>query len=212
MLLLLISSFLTWRLFRQNKIIRSQSLQQKKNLLHLEENISGKSQDMDAKDKQIEDLLAGKRKFDAVLARQFGLLSRILNDIRGHKKEIANRIHSGMIAEVRKLAKDNVTKDRTVAEFYKIFDTNFLTIHPDFPDKLNAVLRRDSQTSSENEGTLSPEQRIYALISLGFNDSKNIAEILHYSIQTVYNYRMKVRHSSIDPSLKVDVYVANLYL
>lgn len=208
---LVLSIFLIWRLYKQNKTIKEQSLQLKKNMLYLEEDINGKSMDMDDKDKKITELLVNKRKFDIVLTQQFGVLSKILSDIKGHKKEIANYLHLGRMAEVRKLVKDNVIKDQTSIDFCKIFDINFLTVHPDFPARLNAILHQNSQLNSEKEGTLSPEQRIYALISLGVDDSKNIAEILHYSIQTVYNYRMKVRHSSLHPSLKIDEYIANLY-
>lgn len=40
---------------------------------------------------------------------------------------------------------------------------------------------------------LSPELRIYALVRLGITDSSQIAAFLHYSPQTVYNYRFRVR-------------------
>ena len=43
---------------------------------------------------------------------------------------------------------------------------------------------------------LTPELRVFALIRLGISDSGKIATFLHYSSQTVYNYRLKVRSKS----------------
>ena len=59
--------------------------------------------------------------------------------------------------------------------------------------------------------TLTPEQRIYALISLGVTDSVSIANFLHYSPQTIYNYRLKTRHNAIIPEKDFADTVARLY-
>ncbi|MGB4017118.1 MAG: hypothetical protein WBK85_07585, partial [Petrimonas mucosa] len=42
-------------------------------------------------------------------------------------------------------------------------------------------------------GELNNELRIFALMKLGITDMKQIADFLHYSVQTVYNYRSKVK-------------------
>ena len=44
--------------------------------------------------------------------------------------------------------------------------------------------------------TFTPEQRIYALVSIGITDVPSIAAFLHYSIQTVYNYRQRMRRGA----------------
>ena len=43
---------------------------------------------------------------------------------------------------------------------------------------------------------LTPELRIFALVRLGISDSVKIAEFLHYSPQTIYNYRLKIRNKA----------------
>lgn len=40
---------------------------------------------------------------------------------------------------------------------------------------------------------LSTTLRIFALIRLGIEDSSKIAEFLHYSVNTIYNYRAKIK-------------------
>ena len=71
-------------------------------------------------------------------------------------------------------------------------------IFPDFIDKLNGLLDDGYKLEPRPGELLSPELRIYALVRLGINDSTQIAAFLHYSPQTVYNYRFRVRsHSRI---------------
>lgn len=38
--------------------------------------------------------------------------------------------------------------------------------------------------------------RILALIRLGIDDSSKIAEFLHFSVNTIYNYRAKIKNGS----------------
>ena len=51
---------------------------------------------------------------------------------------------------------------------------------------------------------LTPELRIYALIRLGIASRPRIAEILHYSLQTVYNYQTRTRSRLKDESLDLE--------
>ena len=44
--------------------------------------------------------------------------------------------------------------------------------------------------------TLNTEIRIFALIRLGIEDSSRIAEFLHYSVNTIYNYRAKIKNGA----------------
>lgn len=87
-------------------------------------------------------------------------------------------------------------EDTELREFYKKFDQAFLSTHTDFVERFNRLLKPEEQYHLEAEDSLPSELRIYALISLGITNSVSIAEFLHYSPQTVYNYRLKVRHKA----------------
>ena len=39
--------------------------------------------------------------------------------------------------------------------------------------------------------------RIFALIRLGIEDSSKIADFLHYSVNTIYNYRARVKNGAV---------------
>ena len=82
-------------------------------------------------------------------------------------------------------------------DVFKIFDHAFLDIYPDFITHINMLLRPEEQIVVKNPGTLTPELRIYALVKLGVNESNRIAQILHYSTNTVYAYRNRMRNKAI---------------
>jgi hypothetical protein len=71
-----------------------------------------------------------------------------------------------------------------------------MQLHPDFIDRFNELMKPDKKIIVPSAEVLTPELRIYALVSLGITESVSIADFLHYSPQTIYNYRLKVRHGS----------------
>ena len=51
----------------------------------------------------------------------------------------------------------------------------------------------------KQEGRLTTELRIFALIRLGITDSERIASFLRYSKATIYSYRSRLRLKSLNP-------------
>lgn len=99
-----------------------------------------------------------------------------------------------------------------ISSLYASFDKWFLSVHPDFVECLLALLRPEERARFLPPPTgLSPELRIYALVSLGITDSVSIAEFLHYSPQTIYNYRLRVRHCACIPEKDFAATVAAMY-
>ena len=68
---------------------------------------------------------------------------------------------------------------------------------PHFIEDFNQLLRPEERIHPKDGDLLTPELRIYALMRLGIQDNAKIASFLHYSLQTVYNYRMKMRNKAI---------------
>ncbi|MBR5724056.1 MAG: hypothetical protein IKX62_01610 [Bacteroidales bacterium] len=86
--------------------------------------------------------------------------------------------------------------EKGLKDFYRTFDSTFLAICPDFVSRFNELLREDARFSPK-EGTLNTELRIFALIRLGVDDSREIAELLHYSQSTIYNYKVSVKNAAL---------------
>ena len=64
----------------------------------------------------------------------------------------------------------------------------------------------------KNEGQLTTELRIFALIRLGVTDSTKIAHFLRYSISTIYNYRVKMRNRAKGERDEFETNVMNIGL
>lgn len=87
----------------------------------------------------------------------------------------------------------SVFLEERMTEFYHRFDTTFLTLYPHFVTDFNALLQSDKRIILSKGKLLNTELRIFALIRLGIESSTKIAELLCYSISTIYTYRTKIR-------------------
>lgn len=112
------------------------------------------------------------------------------------KKTMVNLLKTNSIKSAIKLASANDINELERKDFYRKFDLAFLSTHPDFIERFNRLLQKEYHYVLNEDQELTPELRIYALISLGINNSINIAEFLHYSAQTIYNYRLRMRHQA----------------
>ena len=59
-------------------------------------------------------------------------------------------------------------------------------------------IAHDEQIEVKRGEGLTPELRIYAFVKLGVVESTRIAQILHYSVSTIYAYRNKMRNKAIN--------------
>lgn len=75
-------------------------------------------------------------------------------------------------------------------------DELMLSIFPTFVDEFNAMLPADQPMEIKQGELLNPPLRIFALIRLGITHNEVIAQILDYSINTVYTYKTRtINHS-----------------
>ncbi|MDO4950273.1 MAG: DUF6377 domain-containing protein [Bacteroidales bacterium] len=82
-------------------------------------------------------------------------------------------------------------------EVFEQFDRTFLSLYPTFVEEFNALLTPEHRYSTLNRN-LCTEQRIFALYRFGMTDMSQIANFLHYSTQTIYNYKYKVKSHALD--------------
>ena len=131
---------------------------------------------------------------EAYIARFFKLCSVYVDRLQAYRKLVNKKLQRGQVAELLKMthfSNDIVTVE--VQELYANFDSAFLHLFPNFVESLNALLLPDEQIVLKPDELLNTELRIFALIRLGIKDSSQIAELLHYSVNTIYNYRSRVK-------------------
>jgi len=112
-----------------------------------------------------------------------------------NKKALENRT-----TELFKMLKSRDMVENELKELNNLFDTVFLSLYPNFVEEFNALLPESDRFPLKLNELLNTELRIFALIRLGITDSSKIAEFLHYSLATIYNYRTRVRNKAIVPN------------
>ena len=141
----------------------------------------------------------------------YQLVTKYIADVQAFKKSVFNLITSGKIDKARSELKSQTNTEGYLQNFFVHFDQAFLASHPDFVERFNSLLKPECAILPPASDRLTPELRIYALVSMGITDSVSIAEFLHYSPQTIYNYRLRVRHNACIPEKNFADAVAQMY-
>lgn len=129
----------------------------------------------------------------------FNMCSAYIDKFEDFRKTANRKLKAGQAEDLYKITSDTSLMNEELKEFYGNFDTIFLNLYPNFVSEFNSLLQKDEEILPKEGELLTPELRIFALVRLGINDSVKIASFLHYSAQTVYNYRLKVRNKAIIP-------------
>lgn len=116
-----------------------------------------------------------------------------INKLDSYRKNVNKKIKMGQAGDLYKPSSDELEKE--VEELYANFDHAFLKLFPKFIEEFNSLLKPEDRHKPE-EGRLNTELRIFALIRLGITDVNQIADFLRYSVQTVYNYKSKIKSKS----------------
>ena len=124
------------------------------------------------------------------------LCSSYIDKLDKYRKLTAKRVTNKKYDEILADAKNPDYIDRELEEFYHNFDENFLSIYPNFVEEFNNLLLEEEQIVLKGGELLNAELRIFALIRLGVDNSSKIAELLRYSVNTIYNYRAKVKNKA----------------
>ena len=83
-------------------------------------------------------------------------------------------------------------------EFYDVFDDAFLHIYPTFLEDVNRLLRDDGKIELKEGERMNADLRILAFMRLGIEESARIAQVLNYSVYTIYTYRNKLKNRAIN--------------
>lgn len=126
------------------------------------------------------------------------LCSKYIGNLEDYRKMVTNKIAAKRFDELQRTTSSSSEKGNEIKELYNYFDKAFLKIYPGFVASLNELLKKEERFTSKHNDLLNTELRIFALIRLGITDSIKIASFLRCSVQTVYNYRSKIKHNCLD--------------
>lgn len=152
--------------------------------------------------KKTEDARQKLRKFtrvqDSYIGHFIGLCASYSDKLNSMSKLVSRKISFGQSDDLLKMVKSGKFADEQSEDFFSHFDNVFLDLYPNFVEEINTLLRDDCKITPKNDGTLTPELRIYAFVRLGVEESIKISKILHYSPATIYTYRNKMRNRAVN--------------
>ena len=125
------------------------------------------------------------------------LCSQYIDKLDNYRKMVNKKMKNKELEELFRISKSTELKEKELEELLLNFDSVFLNLFPNFVNDFNALLQTDTQVHPKEENRLTTEIRIFALIRLGIEDSSKIAEFLHYSVNTIYNYRARIKNGAI---------------
>ena len=129
----------------------------------------------------------------------FKLDSEFFARLQRLKKLIEQKLADRKFEEIR-LVLNNIQLKKEKEELLQNFDKVFLRIFPNFVPAFNALFRKEDQIEPGDEELLNTDLRIFALIRIGITDNEKIAEILEYSVNTIYAYKTRIKNKSLVPN------------
>ena len=193
-LVLLAALFYVYRKRNQLATTRDQLAQSNRQLKDSNSQLSALNTQLSALNTQLTEANKVKEEYVGRFMRLCSLYIDKLDDLR---KKVKKRVKNKQYAELAELTHSAEFKDAETDELYDNFDTAFLHLFPTFVEDFNTMLKPECRITLNNPRKLTTVLRIFALIRLGITDSSKIAEFLHYSVNTIYNYRANTKNGAV---------------
>ena len=127
------------------------------------------------------------------------LCALYIGKLNNYQKLVVRKIKAHQEGELVQKANSTKLTESEAIEFNSRFDKAFMELFPTFVDQFNALLCQGKKVEVSSKGGLTTELRIYALVRLGVAESVEIATLLFYSAQTIYNYGTAMSNRAIHP-------------
>lgn len=148
---------------------------------------------------QLQEVLAGANRVKEMYMSQFlNLCTTYMSKLNQFCKIASRKISTGHVDDLYKLTNSGRFVEEQSREFYDTFDKAFLHIYPDFVDEVNRLLKPDERIELKEDEVLNTDLRILAFMRLGVEESTRIAQVLNYSVHTIYSYRNRLRNRAVD--------------
>ncbi|MVT06970.1 DUF6377 domain-containing protein [Chitinophaga tropicalis] len=124
--------------------------------------------------------------------------SAYIDKVKKFKKLADQKLADSKYGEVKYLV-NNIDLKEEREELFRNFDRIFLKIFPNFVTVFNSFFKEEDRIRLKDNELLNTDLRIFALIRIGVSDNVKIAQILEYSVNTIYTYKTKIKNKAIVP-------------
>lgn len=185
---------------RRLKAARKTILRAHHNLQDINQQLTAVNEEVRSKNiqlKQVNDQLLEANKIkEEYIGFFFTADADIFEKFREFKTKIEKDINEENL-EKAKYTLSNYDLKKEKEKLLRNFDEAFIKLFPNFIEEFNSLLKEDEQIRLKKAQLLNKELRIFALIRLGIRHNEIIAQILGYSVNSIYAYKTKIRKMSL---------------
>ena len=183
---------------KQTKRLRLQQRELQKNNDSLSE-LNTRQKDLNTQLHKLNALLMDtNRKREGLAKLYIDLCAKYISRLKRQQTLVKRKIKANQTSELLSQLSSERLSEEDASTFLSRFDKAFLDLYPSFTKELNALLKVNYQIKNAHSNELTTDQRIMALIRLGVKESAEIADLLFYSPQTIYNYRSALKAKAIN--------------
>lgn len=187
---------------RQLAVARNELKETNTQLANQSQQLSEANQHLSSLNEQLSELNSQLTESNHVkeeyIGRFFTLCSKYIDKLDQFRIKVNRKMKTRQLDELYRITQNENMREEELAGLFANFDSIFLHLFPNFLIDLNALLKPEYQMQQTEQDKLPTDARIFALIRLGIDDSSKIAEFLHYSPNTIYNYRARLKSKAID--------------
>ncbi|MGM0933540.1 MAG: DUF6377 domain-containing protein [Bacteroidota bacterium] len=157
------------------------------------------NEEVESKNQQLNRLNAQLQEANKIKEEYIGFFFTQDADIFEKFREFKLKIEEDLNEENLKRLKYTISSLNLKREKEKLmrnFDEAFIKLFPNFIEEFNSLLKPEEQITLKKGQLLNKELRIFALIRLGIKHNEIIAQILGYSVNSIYTYKTKIRKKS----------------
>ena len=197
-LLLLFLLFAVFYIVKQTKRLSLQQQELQKNNNQLSE-LNTQQKELNTQLHDLNALLVDtNRKRERLAKLYIDLCAKYIARLKKQQTLVKRKIKANQTTELLSQLSSERLSEEDATTFLSRFDKAFLDLYPGFTEELNNLLIPEGQIQNKSSDELTTEQRIMALIRLGVKESAEIADLLFYSPQTIYNYRSVLKGKAIN--------------
>lgn len=179
--------------YRQNKRLIYSRLRQKEATTQLIDSYKKQEQLNDQLTKLNSRLRNINHRHDELGKLFIDLCDKYITRLGKYQTLVKRKLKAGQAQQLLTQVDSTKLSEDDAEIFYHRFDEAFLAIYPTFIDEFNNLLLDNEKITPKQQGRLTKDMRVFALIRLGVKESSEISNLLFYSSQTIYNYRSKMK-------------------
>ena len=156
-----------------------------------------------------QELLVANRLKEELLGSFMAGISQYLSALERYQQQVKEAVIQRRYTELHSIPKQFDARTRRL-ELNRTLDKLVIRLFPRFVEQFKALLLPEGRVELKPDELLTPQLRIFALIRLGIVHNEVIAQILDYSVNTVYTY--KTRTINLSPLSPEQFYSALLQI